>query len=132
MHDHLTTPAGHPIPETSQDAVGCLGRLGTLLAHVQLAVSQHPKVLFCQAAFQPLRPRPVVLHGVVVTKVQDPAFGLVEPHTVGLGPSIQSVQIPLQSFPALEQIDTPTQISSSQQQNSECSNYSFVWRVVVE
>ena len=24
-----------------------------------------------------------------MTKVQDPALGLVEPHTVGLGPSIQ-------------------------------------------
>jgi len=50
------------------------------------------------------------LHGVVVTQVQDPACGLVEPHTVGLGPSIQSVQIPLQSLPALEQIDTSSQL----------------------
>jgi len=38
------------------------------------------------------------------------AFGLVEPHTVGLGPSIQSVQIPLQSLPTLKQINTPTQL----------------------
>ena len=44
-----------------------------------------------------------------MTQVQDPALGLVEPHTVGLGSSIQSVQISLQSLPTLEQIDTPTQ-----------------------
>jgi len=93
-HDHLPTPAGHTIPETSQDAVGLLCHLGTLLAHVQLAVKQHPKVLFRWAAFQPLLPKPVVLHGVIVTQVQDLAFGLVEPLTVGHGPLIQSVQIP--------------------------------------
>ena len=53
---------------------------------------------------------PVVLHGVVVTQVQDPAFGLVETHTIGFCPSIQSVQIPLQSLPSLKQIDAATQL----------------------
>ena len=43
------------------------------------------------------------LHGAVVTQVQDLAFGLVETHTTNLGPSIQPVQIPLQSLPTLEQ-----------------------------
>ena len=90
-HDPLPTPAGHTIPDTSQDAVGLLGHLGILLAHVQLAVNQHPKVLLCQAAFQPLLPKPVSLHGVVVTKVQDLALGLVAPHIVALSPSIQPV-----------------------------------------
>jgi len=46
---------------------------------------QTTKVFFCQAALQPLFPKPLALHGVVVTKVQDPALGLVETHTVGLG-----------------------------------------------
>jgi len=50
------------------------------------------------------------LHGIVVTQVQDPAFGLVETYTVGLGPSIQPAQIPLQSLLTLEQIDTPAQL----------------------
>jgi len=45
-----------------------------------------------------------------VTEVQEPALGLVEPHTVELSSLIQSVQIPLQSLPTLEQIDTPTQL----------------------
>jgi len=53
-HDYFPTPAGHTIPDTSQDAVGLHGHLGTLLAHVQPAVDQHPKLLFCPAAFQPL------------------------------------------------------------------------------
>jgi len=109
-HDHLPTPADHTVPDTSQDAVGLPGHLVTLLAHLQLAVNQHPKVLFCWADFQPLFSKPVALHGVVVTELKDLAFGLVEPHTIGFGPSIQPVQIPLQSLPTLKQIDTPNQL----------------------
>jgi len=41
--------------------------------------------------------------------VQDLALGLVETHMTDLGPSIQPVQIPLQSLPALKQTDTLTQ-----------------------
>ncbi|KAK4821425.1 hypothetical protein QYF61_019703 [Mycteria americana] len=109
-HDHFPSPAGHTIPDTSQDAVGFLGHLGTLLAHIQAAVNQHPQVLLCQAAFQPLFPKPVVLHGVAVAQVQDLALGLVKPHTIDLGPLIQPVQIPLQSLPTLKQINTPAQL----------------------
>ncbi|KAK4825851.1 hypothetical protein QYF61_003102 [Mycteria americana] len=109
-HDHFPSPAGHAISNTSQDAIGFLGRLGTLLAHIQPAVNQHPQVLFCWAAFQPLFPKPVALHGIVVTQVQDPVLSLVESHTIGLGPSIQPVQVPLQSLPTLKQINTPAQL----------------------
>jgi len=38
------------------------------------------------------------------------AFGLVKPHTVGLSPSIQPVQIPLQSLPTFKHIDTPARL----------------------
>ncbi|KAK4823418.1 hypothetical protein QYF61_001873 [Mycteria americana] len=93
-----------------EDAIGFLGHLGTLLAHIQPAVDQHPQVLLCQAAFQPLFPKPVTLHGVAVTQVQDLVLSLVEPHTIGLGPSIQPVQVPLQSLPTLKQINTPAQL----------------------
>ncbi|KAK4828439.1 hypothetical protein QYF61_026596 [Mycteria americana] len=109
-HDHFPTPAGRTISDTSQDAIGFLGHLGTLLAHIQAAVNQHPQVLFRLAAFQPLFPKPVALHGVAVAQVQDLALGLVEPHTIGLGPLIQPVQVPLQSLPTLKQINTPTQL----------------------
>ncbi|KAK4815938.1 hypothetical protein QYF61_010195 [Mycteria americana] len=62
------------------------------------------------AAFQPLFPKPVALHGVAVAQVQDLALGLVKPHTIDLGPSIQPVHVPLQSLPTLQQINTPTQL----------------------
>ncbi|KAK4810950.1 hypothetical protein QYF61_013358 [Mycteria americana] len=109
-HNHFPSPAGHTIFDTSQDAIGFLGHLGTLLAHIQAAVNQHPQVLLCQAAFQTLFPRPVALHGVAVSQVQDRALGLVKPHTIDLGPLIQPVQVPLQSLPTLKQINTPTQL----------------------
>ncbi|KAK4830710.1 hypothetical protein QYF61_012970 [Mycteria americana] len=109
-HNHFPSLAGHTIPDTSQDAIGLLGHLGTLLAHIQLAVDQHPQVLFHRAAFQPLFPKPIAFHGVVVTQVQDPALSLVESHTAGPSPSIQPVQVPLQSLPTLKQINTPTQL----------------------
>ncbi|KAK4825891.1 hypothetical protein QYF61_003247 [Mycteria americana] len=102
-------PAGHTISDTSQDAIGLLGHRGTLLAHIQPAIDQHSQVLFCLAAFQPLFPKPVAMHGVMVTQVQDLTLSLVEPHTIDLGPSIQPVQVPLQSLPPLKQINTPTQ-----------------------
>ncbi|KAK4808950.1 hypothetical protein QYF61_013584 [Mycteria americana] len=42
--DHCPSPAGHTISDTSQDSVGRLGHLGTLLAHIQPAVNQHPRI----------------------------------------------------------------------------------------
>ncbi|KAK4818866.1 hypothetical protein QYF61_020085 [Mycteria americana] len=55
-------------------------------------------------------PRPVALHGAVVAQVQNLALSLVESHTIGLSPSIQPIQIPLQSLPTLQQINTPAQL----------------------
>ncbi|KAK4829641.1 hypothetical protein QYF61_005934 [Mycteria americana] len=81
-HDHCPTPAGHAIPDTSQNAVGFLGHLGTLPAHIHPAVDQHPQVLLCLAASQPLFPKPVALHGVAVTQAQDLALSLVDPTVV--------------------------------------------------
>ncbi|KAK4830080.1 LOW QUALITY PROTEIN: hypothetical protein QYF61_008418 [Mycteria americana] len=96
--DHFPSPAGHTIFDTSQDAIGFLGHLGTLLAHVQAAVNQQSEVLFRRAAFKPLFPKPVALHGVVVAQVQDLALSLVEPHTIGPSPSIQPVRGALDPF----------------------------------
>jgi len=42
-----------------------------------------------------------------VTQVQELALGFVKSPTIDLGPSVQPVQIPLQSLPTLKQIDTP-------------------------
>ena len=83
-------------------------------AHCRLIFSQlstsTPWVLFRQAAFHPLFPNPVALHGVTVTHMQHPALSLVEFHTTGLGPSIQPVQIPLQSLSTLKQFNNPAQL----------------------
>jgi len=78
--DPLPSPAGHTILDTSQDAIGLLGTcdLGTLPAHIQPAADHHPQVLFHQASFQPLFPKPVALRGLVLTQVQDLAFSLME------------------------------------------------------
>ncbi|KAK4820924.1 hypothetical protein QYF61_008645 [Mycteria americana] len=105
----LLVVRGPKLNTVFEDVIGFLGHLGTLLAHVQAAVNKHPQVLLCQAAFQPLFPKPVVLHGVVVTQVQDLALGLVKPHTIDLSPLMQPVQTPLQSLPTLQQINTPAQ-----------------------
>ncbi|KAK4824384.1 hypothetical protein QYF61_014044 [Mycteria americana] len=88
-HDHFPSSAGHAIFDTSQDAIGFLGRLGTLLAHIQAAVNQHPQVLLCLAAFQPLFPKPVALHGVAVAQylASTPDFSNIGKATSGvLGP----------------------------------------------
>jgi len=66
--DDFSSPAQHTIPDTSQDATGLLGHLGTLLAHIQPTVHQYTKVPFHHAAFQPLVHKPVGLMGVDVTK----------------------------------------------------------------
>ncbi|NXJ70672.1 ARMC4 protein, partial [Rostratula benghalensis] len=68
-HDHLLNLTHHAVPDTDQEAVGLLGHLVTLLAHVQLTVDQDPQVLFCQEALQPLFLKPVAVHGVVSQKL---------------------------------------------------------------
>ena len=92
--DDFPSPAHHTVPDPSQDAIGLPGHLGTLLAHIQPTVHQYAKVPFHQAAFQSLLPKPVGLPAVVVTKMQVPTLGPVESHTVYLGPSIWSIQVP--------------------------------------
>ena len=103
-------PAGCTPADTNRGAVGLLGHLGTLLAHVQPAVSQNSLRLFLCAAFQPLYSKPVAMLGAFVTKVQKMELGLVEIHTIGLSPLIQPVQIPLKGLPTSKQIDTSCQL----------------------
>ena len=93
--DDFPSAAHHTVPDPSQDAIGLLGHLGTLLAYVQLSDDQHPQVHFFYTVFQSLCFNPVALPEVVVAKVQDPTLGLVELHPTGLSPVIQPVQNPL-------------------------------------
>ena len=91
MDDHFLAPASYTVSDTSQDGIGLLSHLGTLLAHVQLYIDQRSLVHFFYTVFQPLCSKPVELSGVVVAKVQDPALGLVELNPTGLSPAIQPV-----------------------------------------
>jgi len=68
-----------------------LGHLGTLSAHVQLSINQHPQVPFFFTVIQPLSFKPIVLHEVIMAEVQDLALGLVEPHPIHLIPVIQLI-----------------------------------------
>ena len=64
-------------------------------AHCQLmfilSINQHPQDPFLFTVIQLLSPKPIVLHGVIMAKVQDPALGLVEPHPIHLSSVIQLI-----------------------------------------
>ena len=53
--NHFPALPGCTISDTNQDAIGLLGHLSTLLAHVQASINQHSQISFLCAAFQPLR-----------------------------------------------------------------------------
>ena len=72
--DHFPAPAGCAISDTIQDAFGLFVYLGTLLAHVQPSINQHPRVHFLHSAFQPLCPKPLELLGIVLTKYSTQHF----------------------------------------------------------
>ncbi|RMC13968.1 hypothetical protein DUI87_09052 [Hirundo rustica rustica] len=72
---------------------------------------QHPWVPFLLGTVQPCCPQPVMLQGVIVAKVRDLALGLTKLPLVRLCPSIQLVQISLQSSLTFQQIDTRSQLS---------------------
>jgi len=91
---------------------------------VILATQAHCGLMFSQVltntltsasltVFHLLCPKPVVLAGVIMTKMQDPTLGLVELHPVGLSPAIQPVQIPLQGLPTPRKINISSQALSS-------------------
>ncbi|KAK4813827.1 hypothetical protein QYF61_001831 [Mycteria americana] len=48
--------------------------------------------------------------GLLRPKCRTLHMALFKPHTIDLGPSIQPVQVPLQSLPTLKQINTPAQL----------------------
>ena len=48
--------------------------------------------------------------GVVLVEVQELVLGLVKPHIDGFSPWRQPVQVPAQSCPSVELINTPNQL----------------------
>ena len=75
--NHFPSSASHTVSDTGQVAL-VLGHLGTLLMWVQPAVDQYTHVLFSWATFHPLFPKPMPLHEVIMTHVQDPALSPVD------------------------------------------------------
>ncbi|KAK4824285.1 hypothetical protein QYF61_012845 [Mycteria americana] len=88
-----------------QDMGGLLGCERTLPAHVQLFVHQYRR-----AALNPFIPQPVLIPGIALTQVQDPALGLVEPHEAHIVPLLQLVQVPLDDIPSFWRVNCTTQL----------------------
>ncbi|KAK4818642.1 hypothetical protein QYF61_016613 [Mycteria americana] len=57
-----------------------------------------------------MQPRPVLIPGVALTQVQDPALGLVEPHEVHMSPLLELVQVPLDGILSLRRVNGTTQL----------------------
>ncbi|KAK4831083.1 hypothetical protein QYF61_015281 [Mycteria americana] len=108
--NHLPRPAGHASFDAAWDTVGLLGCECTLLARVQLFIHQYPYVLLPRAALNPFNPQPVLISGVALTQVQDPALGLVEPHEVHISPLLELVQVPLDGILSLRCVNCTTQL----------------------
>ncbi|PKU46894.1 hypothetical protein llap_2788 [Limosa lapponica baueri] len=102
-------PAGHASFDAAQDAVGLLGCKSTLLAHVQLFIHQYPQTLLFRSVLNPFIPQPVLILGVALTQVQDPALGL-EPHEALTGLLLKLVQVPLDGIPSLQHVNCTTQL----------------------
>ena len=65
--DHLLCPADHTAFDAAQDMVGFLGCESTLLAHVQLAIHQHPQIPFGRAVLQSCIPQLILVVGAAAT-----------------------------------------------------------------
>ena len=102
--NHLPRPAGHASLDAAQDTVGFPGCQRTLLVHVEFLINQYPQVLLLRAALEPPPAQPVLVFGIALTHVQDPALGLVELPAVHAGPPLQPVQVPLNGIPELHLI----------------------------
>ena len=94
-YNYFSNPVRITISNTSQDASGLLSHLGTLVAHVQLAINQYLELCFDYTVLQSLCPKTVALPGVVVAKVQGLALGLVEHHLIGFSLAIKPTHISL-------------------------------------
>ena len=68
------------------------------------------QVLLSRAALNPFIPQPVLILGVALTQVQDPAFGLAKPHEVHMGPLLKVVQVPLDGILSFWRVNCNTQL----------------------
>jgi len=71
--------AGHPSVDAAQDAVDLLSCKHMLLTHAQLFIHKDFNVLPCRIAPKEFFSQSVHILGIVTTKVQHLALGLIEP-----------------------------------------------------
>ena len=89
--NHLPPPAAHSSLDAAQDAVGLLGCMCSLLAHVEHFMQQNPQVLLCRAALNEFFSQPIPMSGISPAQVQHLALGLVDPPYVNMGPNFKLV-----------------------------------------
>ena len=87
----LPRPFGNTPPNAAQETVGRLGHQGALLACFPFGV------LFCKAVFQLASPQHILVHGLVPPQVQDFSILRAELDDVPFSPSLQPVEVPLDS-----------------------------------
>ena len=92
-----------------QDEVCPCGCQGTLLAHAELSVHQHPQTPFRRAALQSLLSLFMLVLGVPPSKVQKLSFVLAF-HAIDRCSMLQSIQIPLQGLFVFERVNSTFQL----------------------
>ena len=92
--------------------VGFVGCRCTLLAHVELLITQHPQVLLLRAVLNSFFTQPGFVLGIALAQVQDLAYGLIELHEVHTGPVLKLVCVPLDSIPSLHHVNHITHLVS--------------------
>ena len=80
----------------------------TFPGHVDFLINQQPQVLLLRAALNPFSTQPVSVLGIVLTHLQDLAFGLVGLYEVCTGPPLEPVKVPLHGIPSLQCVDCTT------------------------
>ena len=90
---HLPQPAGNAPPNAAQEAVSLCCCKGAWLACGQLV--HHDHQVLHKAAFKPVKPQCVLVHGIFPSVGQDFALPFKEFHEVPLCPFLQPVKVPL-------------------------------------
>lgn len=110
--DHCPGPAATPLLSQARMPLASWPP-GHSVAHVQLLLSSTPSTFPSRHLCSPSAPGCSCRGCCEQGQEQAQALGLVGPQSSGLSPSVQPVQMPLQSLPALQQLNTATQLAVS-------------------
>lgn len=90
--DHFPWPPRNILPNTAQETLGLFLLWGCIAGSCS---SCYPPGLSQQAAFQPLSPQHVLVHGINPPQMQSLALPFVELHKIPLCPFLQPVKVSL-------------------------------------